>query len=136
MVPLTLMTPEQETFLREHDLCVLATGRRDGSPQVSTVYYHFDGTDIVISATTDRWKYINAMRQPRVAVLVNDGRRQLIVYGRAEGVPNDPERLQLTRRVREHRGAAVPDDATLAAELTRDKRAMIRITPEVVRSND
>lgn len=131
-----LMTPEQDKFLREHDLCVLATGRKDGSPQVSTVYYHFDGTDIVISATTDRWKYINAMRQPRVAVLVNDGRRQCIVYGRAEGVPNDPERLQLTRRVREHRGAAVPDDATLAAELTRDKRAMIRITPEVVRSND
>ncbi len=130
------MTPEQDKFLREHDLCVLATGRKDGSPQVSTVYYHFDGTDIVISATTDRWKYINAMRQPRVAVLVNDGRRQCIVYGRAVGVEDDPERLQLTRRVREHRGAVVPDDATLAAELTRDKRAMIRITPEVVRSND
>lgn len=136
MVPLTLMTPEQEQFLREHNLCVLATGRKDGSPQVSTVYYHFDGVDLVIPATTDCAKYVNAMRQPRVAVLVNDGRRQCIVYGRAEGVPNDPERLQLTRRVREHRGAAVPDDATLAAELTRDKRAMIRIRPEVVRSND
>ena len=130
------LTPEQDKFLREHDLCVLATGRKDGSPQVSTVYYHFDGTDIVISATTDRAKYVNAMRQPRVAVIVNDGRKQCIVYGHAVGVPEDPERLRLTRRVREHRGAAVPDDATLAAELTRDKRAMLRITPEVVRSND
>jgi PPOX class probable F420-dependent enzyme len=130
------LTPEQDKFLREHDLCVLATGRTDGSPQVSTVYYHFDGTDIVISATTDRAKYVNAMRQPRVAVIVNDGRKQCIVYGRAVGVPEDPERLRLTRRVREHRGAAVPDDATLAAELTRDHRAMLRITPEVVRSND
>lgn len=130
------MTPEQERFLREHDLCVLATGRRDGSPQVSTVYYHFDGTDLVISATTDRWKYINAMRQPRVAVLVNDGRRQLIVYGRAIGVPEDPERRELTKRVRRHRGAAIPDDETLSAELTRDKRAILRIVPEVVRSND
>jgi hypothetical protein len=90
----------------------------------------------VISATTDRAKYVNAMRQPRVAVLVNDGRRQCIVYGRAVGVPEDPERLRLTRRVREHRGVAVPDDTTLSAELTRDKRAMLRITPEVVRSND
>ncbi|MFN8638164.1 MAG: TIGR03618 family F420-dependent PPOX class oxidoreductase [Dehalococcoidia bacterium] len=130
------LTPEQDAFLREHNLCVLATGRRDGSPQVSTVYYHFDGHDIVISATTDRAKYVNAMRQPRVAVLVNDGRRQCIVYGRAEGIPDDPERLQLTRRVREHRGASVPDDAMLAAELTRDRRAMLRIVPEVVRSND
>lgn len=130
------LTPEQDAFLREHNLCVLATARKDGSPQVSTVYYHFDGTDLVISATTDRAKYVNAMRQPRVAVLVNDGRRQCIVYGRAVGVPEDPERLRLTRRVREHRGVAVPDDATLAQELTRDKRAMLRITPEVVRSND
>lgn len=130
------LTPEQDRFLREHNLCVLATGRKDGSPQVSTVYYHYDGHDIVISATTDRAKYVNAMRQPRVAVLVNDGRRQCVVYGRAEGVPDDPERLRLTRRVREHRGAAVPDDAELVAELTRDRRAMLRIVPEVVRSND
>ncbi len=130
------MTPEQDRFLRDHSLCVLATGRKDGSPQVSTVYYHFDGTDIVISATTDRAKYVNALRQPRVAVVVNDGRRQCIVYGRAEGVPHDPERLRLTRRVRAHRGVAVPDDAALAEELTRDRRAVLRITPEVVRSND
>ncbi|MCC6236114.1 MAG: TIGR03618 family F420-dependent PPOX class oxidoreductase [Dehalococcoidia bacterium] len=130
------MTPEQDRFLREHDLCVLATGRRDGSPQVSTVYYHFDGTDLVISATTDRWKYINAMRQPRVAILVNDGRRQLIVYGRAEGVPDDPERRELTKRVRAHRGTAIPDDETLSAELTRDRRAILRVIPERVRSND
>ena len=76
------------------------------------------------------------MRQPRVAVLVNDDRRQCIVYGRAERVPDDPERLQLSRRVREHGGAAVPGDATLAAELNRDHRAMLRIIPERVRLND
>lgn len=129
------MTPEQDTFLREHDLCVLGTGRRDGSPQLSTVYYHYDGTDIVISATRDRAKWINAMRQPQVALVVNDGRKQLIVYGTASGVPDDPERLQLTRRVREGRGVEVPDDATLAAELTEAKRAMLRITPDRVYSN-
>lgn len=130
------LTPEQDRFLRKGNLCVLATGRSDGSPQVSTVYYHFDGTDIVISVTTDRAKWANAMRQPRVALLVNEGRRQCIVYGVAEGVPDDPERLRLTRRVREHRGAAVSDDETLAVELNRDHRAMLRIIPELVRSND
>jgi PPOX class probable F420-dependent enzyme len=130
------MTPEQDRFLRDHNLCVLGTGRRDGSPQLSTVYYHYDGTDIVISATRDRAKWINAMRQPKVALIVNDGRKQLIVYGSSAGVPDDPERLLLTRRVREARGAEVPDDATLARELTEAKRAMLRITPERVYSND
>ena len=131
-----VMTEGQDAFLREQNLCVLATGRKDGSPQVSTVYYHYDGHDLVISATTDRAKYVNAMRQPRVALVINDGRKQCIVYGRAEGVPDDPERLRLTRRAREHRGAPVPDDATLAAELTRDKRAMLRITIDRVYAND
>jgi hypothetical protein len=45
------------------------------------------------------------VRQPRVAVLVNDGRPRCIVYGRAVGVPEDLERLRPTRRGREHRGA-------------------------------
>ena len=130
------MTPEQDRALREHNLCVLGTGRRDGSPQLSTVYYHYDGTDIVISATRDRAKWINAMRQPNVALVVNDGRKQIVVYGSASGVPDDPERLRLTRRVREHRGVAVPDDDTLARELSEAMRAMLRIVPERVYSND
>ncbi|MEZ4502664.1 MAG: TIGR03618 family F420-dependent PPOX class oxidoreductase [Dehalococcoidia bacterium] len=130
------MTPEQDRFLREHNLCVLGTGRRDGSPQLSTVYYHYDGADIVISATRDRAKWVNAMRQPKVALVVNNGRKQLIVYGTASGVTDDPERLRLTRRVREHRGVDVPDDETLSRELTEAKRAMLRIVPDRVYSNE
>lgn len=130
------MTPEQDRFLREHNLCVLATGRRDGSPQVSTVYYHFDGTHILVSATRDRAKWVNAMRQPRVGLVVNEGRRQLIVYGTASGAPDDPERTQLTRRLREARGVSLPDDETLSRELTEAKRAILRITPDAVYSND
>lgn len=135
-MPIAGMTEAQDAFLRQHDLCVLATGRKDGSPQVSTVYYHFDGADIVISATTDRAKYVNAMRQPRVALVINDGRKQCIVYGRAEGVPNDPERLELAKRVRAHRGATIPPDDEFMAELTRDKRSMLRIIPERVHANE
>ena len=48
------MTPEQAAFLRSHRLAVLATGRRDGSPQVSTMAY--DGDHVVMSVTTDRAK--------------------------------------------------------------------------------
>jgi len=130
------MTPEQDRFLREHNLCVLGTGRRDGSPQLSTVYYHYDGADIVISATRDRAKWVKAMRQRKVELVVNDGRKQLIVYGTASGVPDDPDRLRLTRRVREHRGVEVPDDETLSRELTEAKRAMLRIVPDRVYSNE
>jgi hypothetical protein len=69
------ITPEQDAYLREHSMAVLATGRRDGSPQLSTIGYDFDGTDIAISVTSDRAKWLNAVRQPRVSMLMLDGRK-------------------------------------------------------------
>jgi nitroimidazol reductase NimA-like FMN-containing flavoprotein (pyridoxamine 5'-phosphate oxidase superfamily) len=71
------MTPEQDSYLREQKMAVLATGRKDGSPQISTINYAFDGTDIAISVTSDRAKWVNAVRQPRVSMLVLDGHKQL-----------------------------------------------------------
>ena len=38
-----------ETFLAEHQLAAFATGRKDGSPQLSHVVYDFDGQAIIIS---------------------------------------------------------------------------------------
>jgi hypothetical protein len=78
-----VFTPEQETYVCERQLCVLGTGKRDGSPQLSMVTYMFDGTYLLSSITKDRAKFANIRRQPRVAVLIPDGRRQLIVYGTA-----------------------------------------------------
>ena len=69
------MPPEQESYLREHHMGVLSTGRSDGSPQISTINYDYDGTDIVISVTSDRAKWVNTQRQPKVALLVLDGRK-------------------------------------------------------------
>lgn len=93
------LTPEQDEYLKNHRLAVLATGRQDGSPQVSTIMYHYDGTDIVTSVKSYTAKWNNALRQPKVALLVNDGRKQLVLYGEAEGIADDPERKQLTRRM-------------------------------------
>lgn len=136
MTSTAVMTEAQERFLREHRLAVLATGRRDGSPQVSTIYYDYDGTDIVISVTSDRWKWKNAVRQPKVALLVNEGRQQLILYGTAEGITDDPDRLELTKRLRRRGGTDFPDDATFAAQLNEAHRTILRITPDRVSSNE
>ncbi len=130
------LTPDQESYLREHRLAVLATGRRDGSPQVSTIMYDYDGADVVISVTSDRAKWVNAMRQPRVSMLVLDGRRQLILYGAAEGLSADPDRLEATKRLRRAMGRDFPDDATFSGELDEAKRVILRITPDKVLMNE
>ncbi|MPZ98846.1 MAG: TIGR03618 family F420-dependent PPOX class oxidoreductase [Dehalococcoidia bacterium] len=134
---MSVLTPEQDEFLRTQRLAVLGTGRRDGSPQLSTIYYDYDGSDILISVTSDRWKWKNAVRQPRVALLVNDGRKQLIVYGRAEGIEDDAGIVAGHRRLRARAGREAPsDDATFLEELRADHRVVLRITPERAMGND
>jgi len=125
-----VMSQEQREFLADRRLAVLATGRRDGSPQLSMVYYHFDGHDLVVSVTTDRAKWSNVRRQPGVGLIVNEGRRQLVVYGRATAVAADPMRTALHRRLRLAMGQYDgKDDRALAAELEEAGRVIIRIEP-------
>jgi len=124
---------DADKWLRDHSLCTLATGRRDGSPQLSLVSYQYDGKDIVISTADDRAKWLNSKRLPRVSLLVQDGRQYVLVYGPAEHVESDPERLELTKRVPgyqrrldRHHG----DEHAVVAELNAEKRAILRVIPE------
>jgi PPOX class probable F420-dependent enzyme len=131
-----MLTPVEEQFLRDHRLAVLATGRRDGSPQVSTIMYALHAGEIVISVTRDRAKWQNAVRQPKVSMLVNEGRKQLVVYGTARAVRDDPERLALHKLIREAMGRPVDDEAEYLRLLDEQKRVILAITPDKVLMND
>ena len=133
------MTPDADQFLRDHDLGTLATGRRDGSPQLALVYYHYNGRDIVISTRQDRPQWHNSGRQPRVAFLVQEGRTYVLVYGTAERLAVDPARLAATKRIaffRNRHPHDIDDDPALIAQLDADKRGVIRITPDKVIRHD
>jgi PPOX class probable F420-dependent enzyme len=129
-------TDEQLEFLRAHRQAVLATGRRDGSPQVSTVVYAVDGAQVLISAKRYTSKHRNAARQPKVALVVNDGHAQLVVYGTAEAVEDDPLRAELTAKVWEAMtGEAVEDPNQLVPTLDEQQRSVIRVTADRVLFN-
>ena len=131
-----MLTEEQRKFLGDHKQCVLATGRRDGSPQVSTVAYDFDGNDIVISAKSYTAKWKNALRQPKVALVVHDGRKQLIVYGTATGIDADPDRAELSADVWAVMLGERPDPSEIVESLDEQQRTVLRITPDKVSYND
>lgn len=128
------MTPEQAAYLRERQLGILATSRRDSSPQQSMITYLFDGEHLLVSVTKDRAKYHNVLRQPRVSLLVPDGRQQVIVSGTAE-VIEGAERDRYIIAIREHQGDPLPPDYDLerfSARLDELGRVILRITPERV----
>jgi PPOX class probable F420-dependent enzyme len=119
------------TFLRDHVWAVLATGRRDGSPQQSMVGYVVDdGGRILISVKSYTAKWHNAVRQPRVSFTVPDGRAHLVVYGDAEAIDEDPLRAELTADVFARlSNAPRPDPSAIVGMLDEQQRTVLRVTP-------
>lgn len=124
----------QRAFLDEHRWAVLATGRRDGSPQQSMVGYAVDDEGcLLVSAKSYTAKWANAVRNPRVSLCVPDDRAHLVVYGSAETIDADPRRAELTADVFAALGDGTrPDPASIVELLEDQRRTVIRITPERV----
>jgi PPOX class probable F420-dependent enzyme len=80
--------PAHEGLLRSRDLGVLATIKRDGRPQLSSINFHYDATRalIRISVTDGRAKVANLRRDPRASLHVSseDGWRWVVAEGTAE----------------------------------------------------
>jgi len=129
-----LYTNEEKTYLLAHKWAVLATGRSDGSPQLAMVGYTLDEEGrILISTKVVMAKWRNITRQPRVSVSVPDGRVNLVIYGTAETVDEDPERAELSADVLAVvLGQDRPDPSAITAWLDQDNRGVVRITPNKV----
>ncbi len=69
MIPLD---PETTDFLHRPLLMRLATLGADGYPQVTPVWYVLDGGRLYSSTDTDRVKYRNIVRDPRVGASIDD----------------------------------------------------------------
>ncbi len=134
----SILDPEQAEFLASHKIAAFATARRDGSPQLSHIVYDWDGRDIAISIKSYTAKWHNARRQPRVALLVHDGRKQLVIYGRAEAIDADPLRAELTARVFRKLTGNPEFDVTneFVEQLDAQKRTVLRVVPETATMND
>ncbi len=79
-------TSEQEALIQEQPLGILATVKKDGSPQLTPIYYAYEDGKILISITKTRVKYHNIKRSPQISMCIvkAEGRPYVTVYGTAE----------------------------------------------------
>lgn len=126
------MNDEQRAFLDAHTYAVIATTRRDGSPQQSMVAYAVDVEGrLVISTKSYTAKWHNLLRHPRASVTVPDGREHLVLTGPVELITDDPERAELTADVfAVLTGGERPEPTSIVAMLDDQQRTVLRITPE------
>ena len=70
----SMLSSEEATrvqeFLGPSHIAIVATIRRDGTPQITPNWYRFDSGRLTISTTKQRVKYRNLSRDPRLVVCI------------------------------------------------------------------
>jgi PPOX class probable F420-dependent enzyme len=56
---------------------------KDGSPQVTPVWYMLDHGKVIVNTTKGRVKYYNIRRDDRVCLLIDNGYSYVILFGKA-----------------------------------------------------
>ncbi|MCQ4084869.1 pyridoxamine 5'-phosphate oxidase family protein [Streptomyces sp. RB6PN25] len=77
-----MMTPaELDTYLAGQRTCRVATVSADGAPHVSALWYVWDGSALWLYSLVRSLRWADLHRDPRVAVVVDDG----VDYGELRG---------------------------------------------------
>ena len=119
-------------FFTSNHRAVLVTRRRDGRLQTSPIACATDGDHVLISVTQDRAKTGNVRRDPRVTLcgLVDGWYGSWVQLDGTAEVIDLPEAMDgLVRLYRSIQGEH-PDWDDYRSAMARDRRCLLRITPD------
>lgn len=80
----TTISTRVRAFLNERRFAVLATINKDGSPQLTTMWYLLEGETIVMNTKAGRIKERNMRRDPRISICLEDGYNYVTISGTVE----------------------------------------------------
>lgn len=120
-----------EAFLAEPRNAMVGAIRKDGRPQMTPNWFHWDGSKFYVSTTKARRKYENFSRDPRVQLAIDDatGFRTVLVDGTVE-LRDDHEAVFKQFKALRAKYGREQDDEAFLAELKRDQRVLLVITPD------
>jgi PPOX class probable F420-dependent enzyme len=133
------LDPNLVALASAHNIGALATIKRDGRPQLSTVAFTFDPAAAMarISVVEGRAKVHNLRRDPRASLFVSsaDGWSYAVLEGTVElspvaVAPNDDTVEELVAVFRAIRGEEHPDWEEFRAAMVADHRLVARLRVE------
>jgi PPOX class probable F420-dependent enzyme len=108
----------------------LATLMKDGSPQLTPIWFNTDGTHILINSAVGRVKDRNMRRNPRVALVIidpNDPYRYIQIRGKVVEITTQGAREHIDRLSKKYTGR---DKYTSGS--TDEIRVTYKILPESI----
>src|SRR6266581_5518526 len=87
------LSERARTLLQEVHFAVLGTLNKDGSPQLTTMWYLLEGDTIIMNTKVGRLKERNMRRDPRISICVSQEYNYVTIRGTVEMI-DDPEIAQ------------------------------------------
>jgi PPOX class probable F420-dependent enzyme len=129
-------------FIEQRRTLQVATLNRDGTPQLTTLWFAVVDGAIIFETFTKSQKIVNLKRDPRIAVLVEDGDtydqlRGVSINGRAELV-DEPAAVEgyAAAVVAKYNPELPPEARAQAATMLARKRTVVIIRPQRIASWD
>lgn len=128
-----LSREKRDAFLAGKRNAILATIKKDGSPQLTPVWYRWDGEQFWVSITKERAKYKNILRDPRMSLCVDDAEHftTVIASGKAR-LTEENLWVDTQKIVERYRG---PDQGATYVKSMQEKkepRVLLVLKPEKV----
>lgn len=126
------MTPEERGALLAKPLdAILAVQRPSAPPQLTPLWFYWDGEVFYLSTTRDRAKYPNIKRNPAVSLIVNDQAAHTYVaaYGQAEIIEGNKDEVMALTLPIIAKYAPPGNVERMAAALLQQERVVIVLHP-------
>ena len=127
------LSEKARAYLREKRFAVLATLNKDGTPQLTTMWYLLenDGT-IMMNTRAGRAKERNLRRDPRISMCIEDGYKYLTIKGQVEMI-DDPKVSQrdIYRLSARYHGEAAAKKQ-METQFSKEQRVTLRLKPESI----
>nr|WP_240931363.1 PPOX class F420-dependent oxidoreductase [Rhodococcus sp. B10] len=128
-------------FLERSRVATLATIGRDGTPHLVAMWYALLDGEIWFETKAKSQKAVNLRRDPRITVLVEDGHtydtlRGVSIDGHAEVVDDPDATLNVGISVWERYTGPYSDEVRPMVEQMMNKRIVVRVVVDRIRSWD
>jgi PPOX class probable F420-dependent enzyme len=127
------LSEKAQAYLQELRFAVLATINRDGTPQLTTMWYILedDGT-ITMNTKVGRAKERNMRRDPRISICIEDGYDFLTINGTVEMIDDQKIAHHDIYRLSARYHGEAKARRQMEEQFSKETRVSLRLKPERV----